>query len=55
MHDSTCKSALFTALRVLPARAGGKATCDDELSELQLRFGSQAEELQRVRKKCLPA
>ncbi|KAG2500753.1 hypothetical protein HYH03_001515 [Edaphochlamys debaryana] len=29
--------------------------CDDELAELEMRFTSQAEELQRVRKKCLPA
>ncbi|GIL60337.1 hypothetical protein Vafri_14960 [Volvox africanus] len=28
--------------------------CEDELAELVLRFKSQAEELQRVRKKCLP-
>ncbi|KAG2443126.1 hypothetical protein HYH02_009537 [Chlamydomonas schloesseri] len=29
--------------------------CEDDLHELTLRFASQAEELQRVRKKCLPA
>ncbi|GIL80517.1 hypothetical protein Vretimale_16050 [Volvox reticuliferus] len=28
--------------------------CEDDLAELLLRFKSQAEELQRVRKKCLP-
>ncbi|EFJ45128.1 hypothetical protein VOLCADRAFT_64009 [Volvox carteri f. nagariensis] len=28
--------------------------CEDELAELTMRFESQADELQRVRKKCLP-
>ena len=29
-------------------------TCEIELEEVEHRFASQAEELQRVRKKCLP-
>ncbi|KXZ49401.1 hypothetical protein GPECTOR_21g627 [Gonium pectorale] len=33
----------------------GATVCEDELHELSMRFESQAEELQRVRKKCLPA
>uniref|UniRef100_A0A7S2VW87 Peptidyl-prolyl cis-trans isomerase n=1 Tax=Chlamydomonas chlamydogama TaxID=225041 RepID=A0A7S2VW87_9CHLO len=34
---------------------GGSGDCASELEELKMRFDSQAEELQRVRKKCLPA
>ncbi|GFR49928.1 hypothetical protein Agub_g12032 [Astrephomene gubernaculifera] len=33
----------------------GTKVCEDALSELTVRFRSQGEELQRVRKKCLPA
>jgi hypothetical protein len=46
-------AALLTCRPCRPAPRPAEA-CETELEEVRHRFASQAEELQRVRKKCLP-
>lgn len=54
LHQPCALAALDPPAVRRALRAEAKV-CEDELGDFKLRFVSQADELQRVRKKCLPA